>query len=70
MLLSNKNELNELSEKVKATSTKGLTKDLINKLSFLNGAKYFSSGIFKNYLVFTPNESYIKHFSGTTWIDS
>ena len=27
---SNKNELNELSMKVKAISTKGLTKDLIN----------------------------------------
>ena len=30
------------------TSTKGLTKDLINKFSILNGAKYFSLGIFKN----------------------
>ena len=29
----NKNELNELSKKVKAISTKGLTKDLINKFS-------------------------------------
>ena len=34
-------------------SKKGLTKDLINKFSILNGAKYFSSGIFQNYLVFT-----------------
>ena len=40
---SNKNELNELSKKVKAISTKGLTKDLINKFSVLNGTKYFSS---------------------------
>ena len=40
--------LNELSDKVKAISTKGLTKYLINKFSILNGAKYFSSGIFKN----------------------
>ena len=37
----NKNELNELSKKVKAISTKkgltkGLTKDLINKFSILN----------------------------------
>ena len=30
-ITSNKNELNELSKKVKAISTKGLTKDLINK---------------------------------------
>ena len=35
------NELNELSEKVKAISTKELTKDLINKVSILNGAKCF-----------------------------
>ena len=43
------NELNELSGKVKAISTKGLT-----KFSILNGAKYFSSGIFQSYLVFIP----------------
>ena len=49
---SNKNELNELSKKVKAISTKGLTKDLINKFSILNRTKCFSSGIFQNYLVF------------------
>ena len=38
---SNKNELNELSKKVKAISTKRLIKDLINKFSILNGAQYF-----------------------------
>ena len=38
---SNKNELNELSKRVKSISTKGLTKDLIDKFSILNGAKYF-----------------------------
>ena len=43
---SNKNELNELSKKVKAISTKGLTKDLINEFSVLNGAKYISLGMF------------------------
>ena len=42
----NQNELNEPSKKVKAISTKALTKDLINKFSILNGAKYFSLGIF------------------------
>ena len=47
----NKNKLNELPKKVKEISTKGLTKDLINKISILNGVKYFSSGIFQNYLV-------------------
>ena len=35
-------------KKVKAMLTKGLTKDLINKFSILNTAKYFSSGIFQN----------------------
>ena len=49
----NKNQLNELSKKVKATSIKGLIKDLINKFSILNRAKYFPLGIFQNYLVFT-----------------
>ena len=33
--------LNELLKKVKIISTKGLTKDLIDKLSILNRAKYF-----------------------------
>ena len=50
-------------------STRGLTKDLINKFSILNGAIYFSSGIFQNYLVFIPAKKYIKYLSGTTWID-
>ena len=36
--VSNKNDLIELSKKVKAISTKGLTKDLINKFSILNWA--------------------------------
>ena len=38
----NKNELNGLSKKVKALSTEGLTKHLLNKFSILNGAKLFS----------------------------
>ena len=69
-ITSNKNELNELSKKVKAISTKGLTKDLINKFSILNGAKYFSLRIFQNYLVFITTKKYIKYFSGTTRIKS
>ena len=48
------NELNELSEKVKAISAKGLTKDLINKYSILNGAKCFYSGILQKYFEFLP----------------
>ena len=43
-------------------STKGLPKHLINKFSIFNGAKYFSSGIFQNYLVFIPAKKYIKIF--------
>ena len=65
-----KHELNKLSKKVKAMSTKGSTKDLINKFSILNGAKYFSSRIFQNYLIFIPAKKYTKYFSGSTWIDS
>ena len=42
---------------------------MINKFSILNGAKYFSSGIFQNYLVFIRAKKYIKYFSGTIWID-
>ena len=66
---SNKNELNKLSKTVKVLSTKELKKDLINKFSILNGAKYFSSGIFQSYLVFIPDKKYIKCFGGTTRID-
>ena len=66
----NKNKLNEISEKVKGRSTKRLTKDLMNKFSILNEAKYFSSGIFQNYLVFIPAKKYIKYFSDTTRTDS
>ena len=66
----NKNELNELSKKVKAIWTKVLTKDLINKYVIRNGAKIFSSGIFPNYIVFIPAKKYIKYFSGINRIDS
>ena len=66
---SNKNELNELSKKVKAIARKGLTKDFPDKFSILIGAKYFSLGIFQNYLVFIPAVKYIKHFSGTTRLE-
>ena len=60
---------NILSKKVKATSAKELTKDLISRFSILNGAKYFSSGIFQNYLVFIPAKKHVKYFSGTARID-
>ena len=51
-------------------STKGLTKDLIDNFSTLNGAKYFSIGIFQNYLVFIPAIKCIKYFHATTRIYS
>ena len=38
----------------KKLSTKVLTKDLINEISILNGAKYLSLGIVQNYFVFIP----------------
>ena len=43
---------------------------MINKFIILNGAKYFSSEIFQNYLVFIPANKYIKYISVTTRIDS
>ena len=43
---------------------------MINKFIILNGAKYFSSEIFQNYLAFRPAKKYIKYLSSTTWIDS
>ena len=55
---------------LKTISTKGLTKNLKNKYTILNGVKYFSSGIFQNYLVFIPDKKYINHFNGTNEIYS
>ena len=52
-------------KKLKAISTKELIKNLIDKFSILNGAKYFSLGVFQSYLVFMP----AKYFSGTTRIE-
>ena len=51
-------------------SKKRLTIDLINKFSILNGAKYFFSGIFQNYIEFIPAKKCIKYLNGTTQIDS
>ena len=61
--------MNELSENVEVILAKRLTNDLTNKFSILKAAKYFSSGIFQNYLVFIPAKTYIKYFTGTTRID-
>ena len=56
-------------KKGKAISPKRLTKELIDKFSVLNGAKYFSLRIFKIYVVFIPAKKYIKYFIGTTRIE-
>ena len=63
-------KITKIEKKIKSISTKGLTKDLIDKFSIVNGAKYFSSGMFQNYLVFIPAIKYIKHFSGTSRVES
>ena len=57
------------TEKVKAISEKGLTKDLINGYKIFNATKSFSWGIFQNYFVFIPAKKYIEYFSSTTLID-
>ena len=43
---------------------------MINKFNVFIRAKYFSSKIFQNYLVFISAKKYIKYFSSTTGIDS
>ena len=43
---------------------------MIDKFSILNGAKYFSLGIFQNYLTFIPDKKYIKYFTSTTQVES
>ena len=52
-----KNELTELSHKVKAISTKGFTKDLINTYKgdiSIFYYKYFYSGMLQNYFLLIP----------------
>ena len=55
------NELNELSKELETKTTKGLTKDLLNVYNILNGAKYFSSGMLQNYLIFLSTKKYFTH---------
>ena len=50
-------------------SIKVLTKDLINKFSILNGARYFFRHISKLFSINT-SQKYIEYFSGTTQIES
>ena len=46
-----------------------MTKDFIDEFSILNGAKYFSLGVFQSYLVFIPDKKYIEYFSGNNPIE-
>ena len=62
------NELNKPSEKIKAISTKGLIKDLINGYKILNGARYFSSEVLQNYLIFLSNKKYFRLFTNTSQV--
>ena len=43
---------------------------MIDKFGILNGAKYFSLGIFQYHSVFIPTKKYIKYFSVTIWVES
>ena len=56
-------KLDYLEQKVKLISTKGLTKNFLNKYSIFNGAKKFSPDGFKNYLVFIFISKYLTYFS-------
>ena len=58
--------MNELSKKVEAISTKGLTKDLINGSKILNERRYFSSGTLQNHLRYVLYNKYIRIFSNTS----
>ena len=60
MCLLNMNYMNYQKQLKKEMSTKGLIKDLINKYSILNGAKYFSLEVLKNYLIVTSVNKYFK----------
>ena len=42
---------------------------MVDKFSTINGAKYFSLGIFQNYLVFIPTKKYIKYFTTMTYVE-
>ena len=57
-------------KKVEATSTKEITKYLINKCKILNGTRYFSAGILQNDLVFISAKKYFNFFNHTTQIYS
>ena len=47
-------------KKVKVISTKWIAKNVTNWYTILNGAKYFSSSLLQNCLVFIPAKKYFK----------
>ena len=55
---------------MKVISTKRIKKYFIDKFSIIDGAKYFSLGIFQYDLVFIPTTTSIKYFHGTSQIYS
>ena len=67
---TSKKWIKQTIKKVKAIPTKGLTKDWIDEFSIINGEKYFSLGIFQNYLVFIPAIKWIKYLYGFSQIYS
>ena len=60
------NELNELTKKVEAISTKGVTKDLTNGSKTLNRARYFYSGTRQNHLIYFSYKKYFRFFINTS----
>ena len=67
---TSKKWIKQTIKKVKAIPTKGLTKDWIDEFSIINGEKYFSLGIFQNYLVLIPAIKWIKYLYGFSQIYS
>ena len=65
-----KNELNKLSRKVEAISTKGLTKDLTNGYKILNGARYFSSGTLQKPKIYFSYRECLRFFNITYEVSS
>ena len=64
------NELNELSKKLEAISTKLLTKDLINGFKIFNRARCFSSRTLQNYIIYFSNKKYFWFFANTSKLSS
>ena len=62
------NKLNELSKKVEAISTKGLTKDLTNRYKILNESRHFYLGSLQNHLIHFSKKEYFRFLTNTSKI--